>query len=146
MLWDDDVPIERRWGSSGLCTEASLWADKPDSLLSDLGTSECVLSEAVSGAWDSWVPEGCCEFAVGPLALSRALLTKALALDAAVGGGAAAGCPDVEASSEGMEALLLTLACRHVYTTSGQLLPGFVVLAPSPMPNQWGGREESPGM
>ena len=49
---------------------------------------------------------------MGALALSRARLTKALALDAAVGAGAVAGCPELEASSEGVEALLLTLACR----------------------------------
>ena len=71
-----------------------------------------MLSEAASEAWDSWVPEGCWGLAVGALALSRALLTKALALDAAVGGGAPPGCPELEASSEGVGSLLLTLACR----------------------------------
>ena len=59
----------------------------------------------------------------GTFALSRALLTKALALDAAVGGGAVPGCPELEASSGEVEALLLTLACRnyqYVYNLSQQ--------------------------
>ena len=71
-----------------------------------------MLSEAASEAWDNWGPEGCWGWAVGPLALSRALLTKALAPDAAVGGGAVPGSPELEASSDLVEALLLTLACR----------------------------------
>ena len=91
-----------------------------------------VVSEAASGAWDNWVPEACWGLAVGAFALSRALLTKALALDAAVGGGAVPGCPELEASSEEVEALLLTLACRnyqHVHNLS-QLQHSFFEVAP----------------
>lgn len=113
MLGDVDVPGESCWGSANPRTDASLWTDPPDCLLSYLASSECVLSEAASETWDNWGPEGCWGWAVGPLALSRALLTKALALDAAVGGGPVPGCPELEASSEGVKALLLTLACSN---------------------------------
>ena len=107
-----------------------------------------MVSEAASGAWDNWVPEACWGLAVwGTFALSRALLTKALALDAAVGGGAVPGCPELEASSGEVEALLLTLACRnyqHVHNLS-QLQHSFFKLAPVMLleisgctQNEWG--------
>ena len=53
------------------------------------------------------------------LALARALLTKALALDAAVGGAVAvAGGAEVEGNSEAAEPLLAAEPCRHAHTLS----------------------------
>ena len=89
------------------------------------------MSEAACWAWDNGGPEGRWGLAVGALALSRALLTKALALDAAVGGGAVPGVAELEGSSEGVSPPLLTLACtmcQKIYLDGHSLRPAAALL------------------
>ena len=75
-----------------------------------------------SGELEDGARGGCWGLALEAMALSRARLTKARARDAAVGGGPVAGCPELEAGSEGGGSLAVAVACRHTCTSSDKLL------------------------